>query len=205
MKQLIRFAFGLLLAWMSASCATPTSVPPTATMPQATVTTQQVAEETAGVEAAQGPSAYPLSESGPYRVGVREFSAQDVSRDGREVGIRVWYPAVWPDGETNKRTIPKADPDRSGAPCTVILSWYGSGSAFGPHLASHGFLVAGVKADEVHGLRNIDSPLDLLFALGGQVELSGFFQHLASRLRGDDRVQRENSKGAWAWATQRLN
>jgi predicted dienelactone hydrolase len=134
-------------------------------MPQATATTQQVAEETAGVEVAQEPIPLPLSESGAYRVGVREFSAVDASRDGREVSIRIWYPAMWPAGETKKRVLPKAEPDRSAAPYPVILSWYGSGSVFGPHLASHGFLVAGVEAKEEFGLRLIDSPLDLLFAL----------------------------------------
>ena len=56
MSRLSHFPFGLLLAWMLASCGTPaavqptattTPVPPTATMPQATATHQQVAEETA--------------------------------------------------------------------------------------------------------------------------------------------------------------
>jgi predicted dienelactone hydrolase len=96
---------------------------------------------------------------------VREFSAVDASRDDREVSIRIWYPAVWPDGETKKRVLPKAEPDLSGAPYPAILSWYPSGSQFGPHLASHGFVVAGIKAQEELGLRLIDSPLDLLFAL----------------------------------------
>ena len=64
MSRLTRFPFGLLLAWILASCATsaavqPTAttmpVPPNATMPQATSTTQQVAEEAVGAALTQEP------------------------------------------------------------------------------------------------------------------------------------------------------
>ena len=109
MKQLIRFTFGVLFACMLVSCAPPTSVPPTATVPRAT-------EETNGATGTDEPARLPLSDPGPYCVGVREFSSQDASRDGREVGIRVWYPALWPEDAVGLRTIPKAESDRSGAP-----------------------------------------------------------------------------------------
>ena len=174
MSRLTRFPLGLLLAWMLASCGTPaavqptattTPVPPTATMPQATATIQQVAEKAVGTGVTQESAPFPFSEPGLYHVGVREVSAQDTNRNDREVSIRIWYPAVWPDGETKKRVLPKAEPDLSGGPYPLILSWYPSGSTFGPHLASHGFVVAGIEAQEELGLRLIDSPLDLLFAL----------------------------------------
>ena len=77
-----------------------------------------------------------------------------------------------PEGETKKRGLPKSEQDRRGAPDPVIRSSYGSGSAVGPHPASYGLLVASVKIHEVHGLRNVDSPLDLLVALGAQEVLS---------------------------------
>jgi len=166
--HLMRFTSGVLFAWLLASCGTPAAVPPTATLPQATATVAQVTEETAGVKATQEPVPFPLSEPGPYRVGVREFSSQDSSRDGREVGVRLWYPAVWPEGETGKRTIPLADPDRSGAPYALIVSSAKLGSIFAPYLVTHGFVWAGVTRIDTYELWNaqlIDQPLDILFAL----------------------------------------
>jgi predicted dienelactone hydrolase len=161
MNQLIRFTFGVLLACLLVSCATPTSVPPTATTPQTT-------GNVVGVAVSQEPVPLPLSEAGPYRVGVREFSAQDASRDGRGVGVRVWYPALWPEDAAGKRTIAKADPDRSGAPYPLIVSSAKVGSIFAPYLVTHGFAWAGVTRIDTYAQMNeqmIDQPLDILFAL----------------------------------------
>jgi predicted dienelactone hydrolase len=161
MKRLLHFTFGVLLACLLVSCDTPTFAPPTATMPQPT-------GKVVDVEVTQEPSPFPLSEPGPYCVGVREFSAQDASRDGREVGIRVWYPAVWPVGETGKCIIAKADPDRSAAPYPLILSSAKVGSILAPHLVTHGFVWAGVTRIDTYDVWNpqmVDQPLDILSAL----------------------------------------
>ena len=75
------------MAQASAECEARVAALSTATPPQATATVEQAAEETTAAETTAEPAPFPLSESGPYRVGVREFSAVDASRDGREVGV----------------------------------------------------------------------------------------------------------------------
>jgi predicted dienelactone hydrolase len=160
-KHKINLTFGVLLACLLASCATPTSIPPTASMPQS-------AGNPVGVAFTQEPAPLPLSEPGPYGAGVREFSSQDASRDGRKVGIRVWYPAVRADGAAEKRAIPLADPDRSGAPYPLILSSAKTGFELAPYLVTHGFVWAGVTRIDTYPRMNeqmIDQPLDILFAL----------------------------------------
>jgi hypothetical protein len=81
MSRLTRFSFGLLLAWMLASCGTPATVQPTATMPQATATTQQVAEEAVGAALTQESAPFPFLEPGPYYAGKRKYAFEDASRD----------------------------------------------------------------------------------------------------------------------------
>jgi hypothetical protein len=110
------------------------------------------------------PVPFLLAEPGPYRVGVREFSAQAASRDGRQVGIRVWYPALWPEDAAGKRTIPKAEPDRSGAPYPMIVSSARIGSGLAPWVVTHGFVWAGVTRNDTYARMNeqmIDQPLDI--------------------------------------------
>lgn len=141
---------GTVLAMLALQACSPA----TTTMPQAT---QKLAP-------------FPLSESGPYRVGVREFSAQDAKRFGREVGIRVWYPATWPEGEVDKRALPRAEaePDRSGAPYPLIVSSAKVGLDLAPHVVTHGFVWAGVTRIDSYARMNIEmihQPLDILFAL----------------------------------------
>jgi hypothetical protein len=87
----------------------------------AVVTRPPATEEAADSEATQLSAIFPLSEPGPYRVGVCEFSSHDASRNGRGVGVRVWYPAVESENVTGKRVIPLADPDQSSAPYPLIL------------------------------------------------------------------------------------
>ncbi|MGD9049581.1 MAG: hypothetical protein PVF77_16105 [Anaerolineae bacterium] len=116
----------------------------------------------------QEQAALPLSEPGPYRVSVRELPAEDASRDGRKVGVRVWYPALRPEGTTGNRLLPNAEPDHSGAPYPLILSSAKFGSVVAPYLVSHGFVWAGVTRIDTYAEMNeemIDQPLDLLFAL----------------------------------------
>jgi predicted dienelactone hydrolase len=175
MSKLTCFTSVVLVAGLLLSCATPTPVPLATTMPQAketeervAATVEQVAGEAAGADVTQEPVSFPLSEPGPYHVGVREFSAEDASRDGRKVGVRVWYPAVWPEGESGNRAIPLAEPDRSGAPYPLIVSSAKLGSLFAPYLVTHGFVWAGVTRIDTYDLWNaemIEQPRDILFAL----------------------------------------
>jgi predicted dienelactone hydrolase len=163
MKRLTCLTFGLLWAYMLASCGTPTSVPSTATLPQPT-------GEVAGIEDTQAPSAYPLSEPGPYYVGKLTLNFEDASRHDRPVGIRVWYPAVLPEGSTGPKLLAgeKRDPDRSGAPYPLIVSSATMGADLAPYLVTHGFVWAGVTRIATYPVMNpemIDQPLDILFAL----------------------------------------
>ena len=161
MKTVTYSSIAMLLAGLLLSCGTPTPVQSTATLPQPT-------GNVVGVEITQEPVPLPLSEPGPYCVGVREFSAEDESRAGRKVGVRVWYPAVCPEEASGKRTLTLADPDRSGAPYPLILSSAKMGSTLAPYVVTHGFAWAGVTRIDTYDLYNaemIDQPLDILFAL----------------------------------------
>ncbi len=168
MRQLWRLPCLVLVAGLLLSCGSPASHSPTATAPPATVTTPLAASATSDAIASQEPAPFPLSEPGPHRVGVREFSAVDASRVEREVGVRVWYPAVWPEGEGRKRTAPQADPDHSSAPYPLILSSAKVGAILAPYVVTHGFVWAGVTRIDTYDVWNpqlIDQPLDILFAL----------------------------------------
>jgi predicted dienelactone hydrolase len=100
---------------------------------------------------------FPLSEKGPYQS--RTLSGikfMDESRNGRQVAITIFYPAL--DGK----------PDFRGAPYPLILSSTKVANIFATHLVSHGFVVIGVnKIDYYDPWDNnlIDQPLDILFAL----------------------------------------
>ena len=141
--------------------ATPTPVPPTATMPHAT--------EVVDVEITQEPGPFPLSEPGPYGVGLRrDFAFEDTSRGGRNVGIRIWYPALKPQDSTQTGPTVDAVADTTGAPYPLILSSFVIVSSFAPPLASHGFVVVGIDGLESYDQWDenlIDQPLDILFAL----------------------------------------
>lgn len=173
MKKVTCFTFVALVAGLLLSCATPAaisptaaiiSVPPIATMPQAT-------EEAVGVEVSQEPAPFPLSEPGPYYAGKRTFAFEDASRDGRQVGITVWHPAVLPEGSTGTKfqVGSNRDPDLSGAPYPLILSTTKVASLFAPYLISHGFTWASVDRIDTYYQMNeqmFEQPLDILFALG---------------------------------------
>jgi predicted dienelactone hydrolase len=101
-------------------------------------------------------------------VGTRTFTFEDTSRKGHEVGITIWYPAVWSTDSSGSNSTRDADPDLGSAPHPLILSSAKVGNIFAPHLASYGFVVAGVtKMDsaEAWGRWLIDYPLDIVFAL----------------------------------------
>ncbi len=112
---------------------------------------------------------FPLAESGPHQFGTRlEYSFVDASRGDRPVNITVWYPAVLPKDAPYSDNNYDAQPDLSGAPYPLILSSAKVGSIFGPHLATYGFVVVGVKGQDSSdhwGKWLIDYPLDIVFAL----------------------------------------
>jgi predicted dienelactone hydrolase len=148
----------VMLVLVACSPATAIMSPATATA-QATATIPQVSQK---------PVPFPLSEPGLYHAGARTFTLEDASRKGREVGITMWYPAVWPADSSDSSPTRDANPDLSSAPYPLILSSAKVGNIFAPHLASHGFVVAGVtKMDSAErwGRWLIDYPLDIVFAL----------------------------------------
>ena len=118
-------------------------------------------------------SPYPLSEPGPYDFGTRGgfseiFTFRDPSRDDRKVGLMVWYPAKLPEDAPPSNYNVDVPPDLSGAPYPLILSSAKVGSYFGAHLASHGFVVVGIKGIDVYDPWDenlFNQPLDILFAL----------------------------------------
>ncbi|MCJ7738471.1 MAG: hypothetical protein MUQ10_14365, partial [Anaerolineae bacterium] len=89
---------------------------------------------------ADEPSSFPLSEPGPYSVARQSFAAEDVSRDGRLVNMRAWYPAVPSEDATGTRWRIGVDlpPNTSGAPYPLILSSTKVATILAPYLVSHG-------------------------------------------------------------------
>jgi predicted dienelactone hydrolase len=131
----------------------------TTTAPQTTATVPQVSPE---------PVLFPLSESGLYQVGTRTFTFEDTTREGREVGITLWYPALQPPESTGSNLSKDAAPDLSGAPYPLILSSTKVARIFAPYLISHGFTWASVdKIDTYYRMNEqmFEQPLDILFAL----------------------------------------
>jgi len=117
------------------------------------------------------PLAFPLSEPGPFFAGNRVYSIVDEGRDGREIRLTIWYPALQ-QVDAQGRVIPRdAPPDMSGAPYPLILTGWNSGSLlFRSHLASYGFVMVivhspGFSYTAPWNNTVIDGPLDFLFAL----------------------------------------
>jgi predicted dienelactone hydrolase len=160
----------VLLAGLLLSCGTPADDSPAATAPPAPATTPLAAGATSGAVATQEPELLPLTEPGPYYVGKLMLDFEDTSRHDRPVGIRVWYPALLPEGSTGPKLLAgeKRDPDRSGAPYPLILSSAKVGAILAPYVVTHGFVWAGVTRIDTYDVWNpqlIDQPLDILFAL----------------------------------------
>jgi predicted dienelactone hydrolase len=86
-----------------------------------------------------------------------------------KVVLTIWYPAAPASAtEPPASAVLNAAPDVSGAPYPLILTATKVAMYFGPHLASHGFVVAGINGQD--SMRNwgpwlIDHPRELLFAL----------------------------------------
>ena len=142
--------------------------PSAATLPQSTETTQPEPPTTV-TQVNPEPIPFLFSKKGPYHVGTRKLSFKDANRDGRYVGITVWYPAVQPADSTTKGPTFEADPDTSSAPYPLILSDTKNAKLFAPYLVSHGFVWASVDRIDTWGphmdVEMIDQPLDMLFML----------------------------------------
>lgn len=113
-------------------------------------------------------AAYPLAESGPYRVGTRTVKFVDESRDGRQVSVTVWYPAQGPADATSTAAIHDAEPDRSAEPYPLILSSTTMADTLALYVVSQGFTwasVDGIDSYTAFYTGAIDQPLDILFAL----------------------------------------
>ena len=117
------------------------------------------------------PVPIPLSEAGPYYAGNRSLSLVDESRDGREIRVTLWYPAMKENDANGNLIRHNATADMSGAPYPLILTGPNSGDKlFQDHLASHGFVMAIVRFPDLDygdnwGFGVIDHPRDMVFVL----------------------------------------
>lgn len=99
----------------------------------------------------------PLAEPGPYEFSMtQEIIYYDDARDGREISISLFYPSV------------EDDPDLRGAPFPLIINDHKMFDKFGPHLVSHGFIVAGINRIDYSDPWDeylVNQPLDYVFVL----------------------------------------
>ncbi len=145
----------------------PTIVPPTHTIrPTATV------GPPTGTPAKMPtitPSTLPLAQAGPYFPGKRQFTFPYAGRADGKLKITVWYPAQKPEGFTG--TVAKdASPDRTSAPYPLLLSSTRIGNEFSAHMATYGFVAAGVDGQatnpgDVWGDWLINYPQEILAML----------------------------------------
>lgn len=114
------------------------------------------------------PASFPLSAIGDYEFGKRVFTFNDVNRDNHLIKITIWYPANRIENSATFDHATDAPPNLDGAPYPIILASAMTGSDFGPHLVSHGYIFVGVNGMEPSnwwGTWLIDYPLDLVFTL----------------------------------------
>ena len=84
-------------------------------------------------------SEIPLAEPGPYEFSmIREIVYNDEERGGREISISIYYPSI--DDQPNLR----------GAPFPLIINDHKMFNKFGTHLASYGFIVAGINGIDTY-------------------------------------------------------
>ncbi len=128
--------------------AADTPSPPPAAAAAATTSTATVAAASTPLPSTAEPPAFTLAEPGPYFPGKRSFTIPaSESRTDRVIGITVWYPALKPVDYTGTQAQDAAS-DESGAPYPLLLTSTIFGNEFAAHLTSHGFVVAGVDAQE---------------------------------------------------------
>jgi len=110
------------------------------TAPQATILPQNTPE----------PPSFLLSEPGPYFAGNRAFTLIDNSRNGREIELRIWYPAINQTDADGRSIVRDAEPDMNGAPYPMVITEESSGlNIFLSHLATYGFVMVVVKDSHV--------------------------------------------------------
>ena len=109
---------------------------------------------------------FPLSEPGPYYAGYQEYTIVDESREGREIELKIWYPAK---EKTDALSMRDASANKRDGPYPLIITGYATGGElFDDHLVTHGFVMAEVGFPEEYAnwdLGLIDHPRDFLFAL----------------------------------------
>jgi len=120
----------------------------------------------------------PLTEPGPYAVGLKFMDFVDEQREDWHLETHVYFPADPEQGRTMNPNSPLrigAIPDLSGAPYPLIVYSHGGGgdntdlSRVLEHLASQGYIVAAPQhhdTDEVYtGIEFVDRPLDIMTVL----------------------------------------
>jgi len=108
--------------------------------------TTAVPATTLAPQGTQELASFPLAEPGPYFAGNREFTLVDESRNGREIELLIWYPAINQTNADGRSIARDAVPDTSSAPYPLILTEQNSGRyVFLSHLATHGFVMVVVK------------------------------------------------------------
>lgn len=123
-----------------------------------------------GCAASKPTAPYPLGEAGIYTVGYTQLSALDESRDGREISLTFWYPAVKSEeeGSGSRPEVKEALPDASGAPYPVILSSTKTARILAHHVVPYGFVWVSVDNIDYwmeYNAQMVNQPRDLLFAL----------------------------------------
>jgi predicted dienelactone hydrolase len=120
-------------------------------------------------QATREPPPLSLAEPGPYYAGNTEYTLVDSSRDGREIELRIWYPAIEQNDADDRPIVRDAIPDMREAPYPVILTENDSGRyIFLSHLSTYGFVLVVVKSplgQEKEEFLWIDLVRDFLFAL----------------------------------------
>lgn len=164
--KIYSYAALLFLFLLLSSCAAPAE-PPQNTLPPAATATKILPTATSGPTATSAPLAF--SQPGKYPAGIRRMITYvDESRGGRKVTLTIWYPAIVPSGTPQTETYNDAEMDLNAAPYPLIMTTTKNGFIFGPHLATHGFVVAGINGLDTYLLWNaamVQQPLDYLFAL----------------------------------------
>lgn len=175
----------LLAMFVLAACSSPATEEPqvTSAVAQATVTIPRATPTM--IQPTLVPAPFPLSKSGPYHAGRREFTFEDPYRNSRQLSITLWYPALRPVDAIGVGATVNAAPDTSGAPYPLILSSTKVAGFFAPHLVSHGFVWASVNGLDTYPQMKsqmFDQPLDLLSALNhvGSNSLEGLDEMIDS-------------------------
>lgn len=126
---------------------------------------------------AQMQSRPPLSYPGPHRVGYRDMTFLDETRDDRALQVFIYYPSAAGGGPLQAKL--DVEPDPSAAPYPLILYSHGwsldAAMSFGlpQHLASYGYITVSIshmdpdreKYPVEAAMQMIHRPLDVLFVL----------------------------------------